>query len=70
MYMIVSSLFIKQVTVVKDEGEFCLVKFEGGGGARIRRSRLYETKEEAEQMLPHKVKKKHINPMGPYGYDH
>lgn len=70
MYMVVSGLFIKQVTVVKEEGEFCLVRFEDGGGIRIRRSRLYETKEEAEQILPHKVKKKQINPMGPYGYDH
>ena len=48
MYIVVSNLFVKPVTVVKDEGEFCLVKFDDGGGARVRRSRLYETKEEAE----------------------
>ena len=70
MYIVVSNLFVKPVTVVKDEGEFCLVKFEDGGGARIRRSRLYETKEEAEQMLPRKGKKKPINSMGLYGYGH
>ena len=70
MYVIVSGLFIRQVTVVRNEGEFCLVRFEDGGGVRIRRNRLYATKEEAEKELPHKVKKKPINPMGPYGYDH
>lgn len=66
MYMIVPNLYIKKVSVIRDEGEFCLVRFDDGGAARVRSNRLYETKEEAEKHLPNRVNKKPHNPLGPY----
>jgi len=71
MYLIVSNIYIRAVTIIRTEGDMCLVRFtDGEGGIRVHRSRVYETKEKAEAMLPRKKTTKISNPLGPYAYWH
>ena len=52
-YIIESNRIIREVTVVKRSGEFYLLKFSNGsGGIRVRKNRLYATKQDAENGLP------------------
>lgn len=54
-FFIESNRIIREVTIVSCRGEFYIVRFAGNagcGGMRIRSSRLYGSKEEAEQQLP------------------
>ena len=38
---------VKEATVIKYAGGFYTIRFENGGGTRVRESRLFPTKEEA-----------------------
>ena len=59
-YIVESGLFVREVTVVKVAGGFATLRFaDGPGGVRLRESRLYMTKEEAEASMP---KKQHARP--------
>ena len=55
-YMVVSNTFVKEVCILQDEGEFCIVCYKdldgqdaGASGFRIRRNRIYGSREKAEQ---------------------
>ena len=55
-YMVVSNTYVKEICVLQDDGEFCVVCFkdnddglnEETSGFCIRRKRIYNTMEEAE----------------------
>ena len=53
-YIIENGRNIREVTVVRRNGDFYLVRFGNSGGVQLRGSRLYATKEEAEEKLPKK----------------
>lgn len=54
-YIIENRRNIRKVTVLNCSGGLYTVRFEHGGGTRLRASRLYPTAEDAEKILP-KVK--------------
>ena len=55
VYFVSSSIFIKKATVIRNAGGFCTIRFEDGNcgpsGTRVRESKLYHTKEEAEAVV-------------------
>lgn len=50
-WIVESTIFVKEVEVVNARGGFVTLRFkEYSGGMRVRESRLYKTKEEAEKV--------------------
>ena len=43
--------FIREATVLKYAGGFYTIRFESGGGTRVRESRIYPSREEAEEAI-------------------
>ena len=47
-YIVISNRIIEPVTILSESGEFCTVHFTSRqGGTRLRKSRVFATKEEA-----------------------
>ena len=42
---------IKEATILKYAGGFYTIRFENGGGVKVRESRIYPTRNEAEQAI-------------------
>ena len=42
---------IKEATVLKYTGGFYTIRFESGGGVKVRESRIYLTRKEAEEVI-------------------
>ena len=42
---------IKEATVLKQTGGFNTIRFENGGGVKVRESRIYPTRKEAEEAI-------------------
>jgi len=42
---------IKEATVLKQTGGFNTIRFENGGGVKVRESRIYLSREEAEAAI-------------------
>ena len=56
-YIIESTIFIKEVVVVKFSGGMYLVKYpNSNGGYKVRESRLYKTESEAKKVIDSKNK--------------
>ena len=54
-FIVESSRFIREVTVLKITGGFATLRFpDTGGGIKLRESRLFPSKEAAEASLPKK----------------
>lgn len=54
-YIVESNLYIREVEVIKAAGGFCTIRFtDRGGGIKVRESRLYPSREAAENSLPKK----------------
>ena len=59
-YIVESSLFVREVKVLKVAGGFATLRFtDSGGGVKLRESRLFPTKEEAEVSMKKKPTKGH-----------
>ena len=57
-WIVESTIFVKEVEIVKIRGGFVTLRFKGSsGGMRVRESRLYKTKEEAEKVVEMNKKK-------------
>ncbi len=55
-FIVERGLFIRNVEIVKAAGGFATLRFlDGTGGVRLRMSRLYPTKEDAEAHIPNKA---------------
>lgn len=71
-YIIESNAVATQVKITAIQGEFCTCKLPSGGAIRLRKSRLYASKEEAEADIPgfrrDKEEKKERPPRSPYEY--
>lgn len=69
-YIIESNRLIINVTVIARHGEFYVLRMPTGGAIKLRRGRIFLTREEAEQHLPQKVQaRKHFHRI-PYYYGH
>ena len=52
-FIVESSLFVREVKIVKIAGGLVTLRFaDSNGGVKLRESRLFPTKEEAEASLP------------------
>lgn len=70
-YIIESNRIIREVNVVKRSGEFYIVKFlNGSGGIRIRASRLFASKDAAEDSIPRPETTPKNRYHSPYDYWH
>lgn len=57
-WIVESTIFVKEVEIVNARGGFVTLRFKGSsGGMRVRESRLYKTKEEAEKVANSNKKK-------------
>ena len=57
-WIVESTIFVKEVEIVNIRGGFVTLRFKGSsGGMRVRESRLYKTKEEAEKIVEMNKKK-------------
>lgn len=69
-YIIESKRIIINVTVIARHGEFYVLRMPTGGAIKLRRGRIFLTREEAEQHLLQKVQaQKHFHRI-PYYYGH
>ena len=50
-YIIVSNSYVTPVTIVRFSSGFYTLRFEKGGGTKLKKHRVYRTKEEAEKAL-------------------
>lgn len=49
VYFVSSSIFVRKATIIRITRDFFTIKFEDtGGGTRVRKSKIYLRKEEAE----------------------
>ena len=56
VYFVASFIFVRKAKVVRNAGGFCTIIFDGNGncgtsGTRVRESKLYRTKEEANEVV-------------------
>ena len=57
-YIVESNRFLREVKVLKVTGGFATLRFmDSVGGIKLRESRLFPTKEDAEASLPKKARK-------------
>ena len=58
-WIVESAIFVKEVEIVSIKGGFVTLRFKGSsGGTRVRESRLYQTKEEADNVVKAHKKKR------------
>lgn len=52
VYIIASKIFVREAVIIRVTHDYCTIKFsDTGGGMRIRKNRLYRSKEEAEAIV-------------------
>ena len=67
-YIIESNRLIINVTVIARHGEFYVLRMPTGGAIKLRRGRIFLSKEEAEMKLPQKIQAEKIFHRSPYYY--
>lgn len=67
-YIIESNRTIINVVVIAKRGEFYVLRMPTGGAIKLRRGRIFLSKEEAEMKLPKKVQAEKIFHHSPYYY--
>lgn len=67
-YIIESNRIIINVTVIARQGEFYVLRMPTGGTIKLRRGRIFQTREEAEKHLPQKVQAQKTFHRSPYYY--
>ena len=56
-FIVVSDLYVRSCILEKESGGLCLLRFPEGGGIRVKRSRVFFKREEAEASLNEKNKR-------------
>lgn len=51
VYIIENATHVREAVVVRTSGEFCVIRLSGGGGTRLRESRLFRSRTEAEESV-------------------
>lgn len=67
-YLLESNRTVRKVQIMRFSGGMYLVKFENGGGIRVKEHRLYDTEEAATASLPNKPADEPKRRHTPYGY--
>lgn len=64
VFIVENNRTVTEVVVAAQKGEFYIVRFLYGGAVRLRRNRIYSSKEEAEAVLSKKqqVQRKYRSP--------
>ena len=70
VYIIESNRTIINVVVIAKHGEFYVLRMPTGGAIKLRRGRIFCSKEEAEMKLPLKIRAEKSFPHSPYYYSH
>ena len=70
-FIVESSRFILEVTIVKYAGGLYIIHFkDSNGGIKVRENRLFKAREAAEATIPNKVEKpKYRSPWDYHKYD-
>lgn len=61
-FLVESNRVIREVTVVNCAGGMYLIKFQNGGGIRVKEHRLFDSEEEAKASIPVQKDVKRNNP--------
>lgn len=69
-YLIESNRTIREVSVVKCNGDLYVIRFANGGGIQVKSHRLFISIEEAEQQIPTKKYTENKMIRSPYDYPH
>ena len=67
-YIIESNRTIINIVVIAKHGEFYVLRMPTGGAIKLRRGRIFLSKEEAEMKLPHKIQAQKTFHRSPYYY--
>ena len=60
-YFVESNCRVREVQIINNAGGMYLIRFDNGGGIRVKEHRLYTTKEEADAILPKKKQPKKMH---------
>ena len=69
-YIIESNQTIINVVVIAKRGDFYVLRMPTGGAIKLRRSRIFLTRDEAEMKLPQKNQTEKLFHRSPYYYGH
>lgn len=69
-YIIESNRTIINVVVIAKHGEYYVLRMPTGGAIKLRRGRIFLSKQEAEMKLPLKVQAEKVFHHSPYNYGH
>lgn len=70
VFIIESNRIITEVIVIAERGDSCVLRLPSGGAIRLRKSRIFETKEEAEGQIPKAKPVQSSFHRSPYYYSH
>lgn len=68
-YIVESNRIIREVTIVKRNGDFYIIRFGTRGGIQVRSNRLFASYEDADSFI-HKKTEKMTGYRSPYDYIH
>lgn len=51
VYIIENATHVREAVVVRNSAGFCVIRLSGGGGTRLRESRLFRSRTEAEESV-------------------
>lgn len=66
-YFIESNIHIKQATIKAVQSDFCVLRYDGNKGIRLRSTKLFKSILEASEVIPSYIWHKRSNP---YDYPH
>ena len=67
VFIVESNRTVTEVIVAARKGDFCTLRFLNGGAIKLRQSRIFPSKEDAEKKIPAKVEEKR-RLSSPYDY--
>lgn len=68
-YIVESNRLIREVTIVKRNGDFYIIRFGTRGGIQVRSNRIFASYEDADSSI-HKKTEKRTEYRSPYDYIH
>lgn len=64
-YIVDNRIFLREVTINRVTKDFCIIVYKDTGACiRVRKSRLFSTKQEAEETIPISSRPKKKKPLG------
>lgn len=68
VYILENNCKVRRATIVNRRGDFYTLRFDNGGGLRIRSNRLYQNMQEAETAITKQRKTEKKRSYSPYDY--